>query len=135
MKNKEIVGSNLPQDKIEENFKIAKEKWLKKLGGLSLADHEKQIETVVRNKTPTYKLLVMDMFSYGESRIEGEYHSAEEALKHAKQIVLGSFEKRGKEGYEEWLSFGEAASIIALDGAELVEFSAQDYVKRICHVS
>ena len=77
----------------------------------------------------------MDMFSYGESRIEGDFHSADEALKNAKQIVLRSFDTRGREGYEEWLNFGESASIIEPEGASPVEFSAQDYVKKICGIS
>ena len=148
MKNKEIVGSNLPQDQVEENFVTAKKDWLKSLNGLSLAEYEDKIQndalekindnqpkTVFENIKPSYKLLVMDMFSYGESRIQGEYATAEEALKHAKKIVLRSFDTRGREGYEEWLSFGESASIIELDGASPVEFSAQDYVKKICGIS
>jgi len=148
MKNKEIVGTNLPQEQIEENFVTAKKDWLKSLNGLSLAEYEDKIQndalekindnqpkTVFENIKPSYKLLVLDMFSYGESRIEGDFHSADEALRHAKKIVLKSFDTRGREGYEEWLSFGESVSIIELDGASPVEFSAQDYVKKICGIS
>lgn len=98
----------------------------------ALLDGEK---TALKEIKATYKILVMDMFSYGESRIQGEYATAEEALKNAKQIVLKSFDTRGREGYEEWLSFGESASIIELEGASPVEFSAQDYVKKICGIS
>ncbi len=44
MKNKEIVGSNLSQAKVEENFVTAKEKWLDMLNGRSLAEYEDAIE-------------------------------------------------------------------------------------------
>lgn len=40
MKNPEIVESNLPQDKVAENFETAKEKWLDMLNGRSLAEYE-----------------------------------------------------------------------------------------------
>ena len=44
MKNKEIVGSNLTQDKIAENFAIAKEKWLEMLNGKTIAEYEDDLD-------------------------------------------------------------------------------------------
>jgi hypothetical protein len=44
MKNPEVVGSNLPEDKVKENFEIAKEKWLQMLNGQSLAEYEDAIK-------------------------------------------------------------------------------------------
>jgi hypothetical protein len=54
MKNPEIVGSNLPQDQIEENFAIAKQKWLKSLGGLSLAEYEDKMQNDAIEKITAY---------------------------------------------------------------------------------
>jgi|GEM_PF-3988129 len=44
MKNPEIVGSNLSQAKVEENFATAKQKWLDILNGRSLAEYEDTAE-------------------------------------------------------------------------------------------
>lgn len=66
--------------------------------------------------------------------MDGEYQTAEEAINHAKEVVLRSFSKRGKAGYEEWLLFGESASISTPEGASAVEFSDQDFVKNICGI-
>ena len=84
---------------------------------------------------PKYKVFIMDMFDYSYSRFDGEYQTAEEAIERAKHIVLRSFGERGKAGYEEWLSFGESASIISPHGVNPAEFSAQDFVKEICGVA
>ncbi len=76
------------------------------------------------------------MFHYEEDvRLYGEYQTAEEAIKLAKQVVLRSFSKRNKAGYEEWLLFGESVSISSPEGADPVEFSDQDFVKDICAVN
>ena len=82
-----------------------------------------------------YKVFIIDMFDYTDSWFDEEYQTAEEAIERAKYIVLRSFGERSKAGYEEWLSFGESASVISPQGVNPVEFSAQDFVKEICGVS
>jgi len=93
-------------------------------------------EELLKTKSKTYKyqVFVIDMFHYDETWNDKEYETADEAIERAKYIVLRSFNERGKAGYDEWLRFGESASIIALNGAEAVNFSAQDFVKEICNV-
>jgi hypothetical protein len=57
MKNVEIVGSNLPQDKVAENFAIAKEKWLDMLNGRSLVEYEDNLENNAIEKIKAYNNL------------------------------------------------------------------------------
>ena len=73
------------------------------------------------------------MFDYDNAWMDKEFSNSADAIARAKDIVLRSFSKRGKDGYEEWLSFGESASVISSNGDE-VEFSAQDFVKEICNI-
>ena len=87
-----------------------------------------------QNKQSNYQVFVIDMFHYDETWMDKEYDTAEDAIARAKDIVLRSFSKRGKAGYDEWLSFGESAGVIASNGAEEVDFSAQDFVKEICNI-
>jgi hypothetical protein len=56
MKNPEIVGSNLPEDKVKENFEIAKENWLKMLDGQSLAQYEDNLENNAIEKIKAYNI-------------------------------------------------------------------------------
>ena len=72
MKNPEIVGSNLPEDKAAENFEIAKEKWLKMLNGRSLAEYEDDLQNDAIKKMIAINLEVQlasinagAMFFYG----------------------------------------------------------------------
>ncbi len=87
------------------------------------------------NKQNKYRVFVINMFDYDETWMDKEYETADLALERAKHIVLRSFNDRGKAGYYEWLRFGESASIIAFNGAEEVDFSAQDFVKAICNIN
>jgi hypothetical protein len=56
MKNAEIVGSNLPEDKVKENFEIAKEKWLNMLNGQTLAEYEDNLENNAIKKIKAYNI-------------------------------------------------------------------------------
>ena len=87
-----------------------------------------------KNKQCNYQVFVIDMFDYDNAWMDKEFSNAADAIARAKDIVLRSFSKRGKDGYEEWLSFGESASVISSNGDEEVEFSAQDFVKEICNI-
>ena len=80
-----------------------------------------------------YLVVVMDMYNYGESYDHSDYYTAEEALCVVKEIILSSFKKRGKEGYDEWMAFGESAYIVPINGApEVPKFDSQKFVKEIC---
>ncbi len=61
----------------------------------------------------------MDMYNYGESYEHSDYFTAEEALCVVKEIILSSFKKRGNEGYDEWMMFGEDAYITPINGAPI----------------
>ena len=87
-----------------------------------------------KNKQCNYQVFVIDMFDYDNAWMDKEFSNSADAIARAKDIVLRSFSKRGKDGYEEWLSFGESASVISSNGDEEVEFSAQDFVKEICNI-
>jgi len=87
-----------------------------------------------QNKQANYQVFVIDMFDYDNAWMDKEYNNAADAIARAKDIVLRSFSKSGKDGYEEWLRFGESASVISIDIDEEVEFSAQDFVKEICKI-
>ncbi len=77
----------------------------------------------------------MDMYNYGESYEHSDYYTAEEALCVVKEIILSSFNKRGKEGYDEWMMFGEDAYITPINGApEIPKFDSQQFVKAICRL-
>ena len=54
MKHSEIVGSNLTQEQIAENFAIAKEKWLNMLDGRSLSEYEDDLENNAIEKIKAY---------------------------------------------------------------------------------
>jgi len=89
---------------------------------------------IQQNKLSNYQVFVIDMFDYDNAWMDKEFSNAEDAIARAKDIVLRSFSKRGKDGYEEWLCFGESASVISSNGDEEVEFSAQDFVKDVCNI-
>ncbi len=75
----------------------------------------------------------MDMYNYGESYEHSDYYTVEEALCVVKEIILSSFNKRGKEGYDEWMMFGESAYITPINGApEIPKFDSQQFVREIC---
>ena len=75
----------------------------------------------------------MDMYDYGSSYEHTDYYTAEEALCVVKEIILRSFKKRGKEGYDEWMMFGEDAYIAPINGAPAIQkFNSQQFVKSIC---
>lgn len=82
-----------------------------------------------------YQVFVMDMFNYGETWTHGEYGTAEEAIAQAIKIIIRSFEKTGKEGFEEWMRFGEDAGILSLGDAPEIKFSGIEFVKKYCEVS
>ena len=56
MKNPEIVGSNLSQAKVEENFATAKEKWLDMLNGRSVAEYEDALKDHATEKIKAMNL-------------------------------------------------------------------------------
>ena len=75
----------------------------------------------------------MDMHDYGSSYDHTDYYTPEEAIYVAKKIILSSFTKRGQDGYDEWLKFGEDAFVVAINGSpEIPKFSGQIFVKEIC---
>ena len=77
----------------------------------------------------------MDMYNYGESYEHSDYFTAEEALCVVKEIILSSFKKRDKEGYDEWMMFGESAYITPINGApEIPKFDSQQFVREICDI-
>jgi hypothetical protein len=80
-----------------------------------------------------YLVVVMDMYDYGSSYDHTDYYTSEEAIYVAKEIILTSFTKRGQDGYDEWMTFGEDAFIVAINGSpEITKFSGQGFVKEIC---
>lgn len=86
-----------------------------------------------RKFTKNYLVVVLDMFRYGESYDHSDYYTEEEALYVAKKIILSSFSKKGKEGYDEWMMFGEDATIVSInDSPQISFFSGQEFVKKFC---
>ena len=80
-----------------------------------------------------YLVIVMDMYDYGSSYEHTDYYTYDEALCVVKEIILSSFTKRGQEGYDEWMTFGESAYVVSINGSsEVPKFSSQEFVKQIC---
>ena len=78
----------------------------------------------------------MDMYDYGSSYDHTDYYTSEEAIDIAKDITLSSFTKSGQYGYDEWMTFGEDAYVIAINGAPAApKFSGQEFVKIICELT
>lgn len=98
-------------------------------------DNEKSLDSNIpkRKFAKNYLVVVLDMFRYGESYDHSDYYTHEEAFYVAKKIILSSFSKTGKDGYDEWMMFGEDAIIVAINGApKAPHFSGQAFVKEVC---
>jgi len=91
------------------------------------------LESPKRVFKKNYLVVVMDMYNYGESYDHSDYETAEEALEVVREIIKRSFSKRGQEGYDEWMMFGESAYISPINGApEIPKFKSQEFVRSIC---
>lgn len=90
-------------------------------------------DNLKRKFTKNYLVVVFDMYNYGETYDHTDYYTVEEALYVAKKIILSSFSKKGKDGYDEWLMFGEDAIIVPINGApQTSPFSGKEFVKWYC---
>ena len=89
-----------------------------------------------RKFSKNYLVVVLEMFNYGSSYDLDDYDTYDEAVAAAKEVVLSSFSKKGKEGYKEWLIFGDDAIIISINGAPEMPFSidSQNLVKKVCGI-
>ena len=85
-----------------------------------------------------YKIMVDDNFHYGEKdeRAEhGIFATAEGAVAACRQMVDASLMAEYRDGetaerlFERYTSFGDDPSVVALDGAPKVEFSAWNYAR------
>jgi len=100
-----------------------------------VVDNEQSLDSNItkRKFNKNYLVVILDMFSYGESYDHTDYYTYEEAIYVAKKIILSSFSKNGKDGYDEWMMFGEDAIIVAINGApKAPHFSGQAFVKEVC---
>jgi hypothetical protein len=87
---------------------------------------------------PSYTVMVDDNFHYmdeDERWQHGIFATAEEAVAACRQLVERSLLEQFKPGmtaaqlYEQYAFFGEDPFVLALEGAERVDFSARDYAR------
>lgn len=87
-----------------------------------------------------YELWVQDMYHYMDPEYPdykiAEFDTEQEAIDAAEKRILASFERNqsGEEDYKKWLMFGEDVYILSPIEAKKVEFSGQQFVKKICKV-
>lgn len=81
-----------------------------------------------------YVVYVINKLNNEEALSHLEFDTLEKAMSIAQHIILRSFSQEGKEGYEEWLKFGEDAIILTPTNEPLLEFSGQALVKKFCGI-
>jgi len=84
-------------------------------------------------KRARYRVEVLDNFNPGASWGERVFPSLEAALGAARQICKDGLPTMDAYGLDSWYSFGETPLIIPLDDARPVDFSAVDYINKLCN--
>ena len=85
-----------------------------------------------RAKRARYRVEVLDNFNPGASWGERVFPSLEAALGAARQICKDGLPTMDAYSLDSWYSFGETPLIIPLDDAKPVDFSAVDYINKLC---
>jgi hypothetical protein len=90
-------------------------------------------------KMSRYKVMVDDNFHYMDEGERSEYTTfptADEAIETCRRLVDESLLEEYRSGatadelYERYISFGDEPFVVAIGGAEKVEFSARNYARR-----
>ncbi len=124
----------------EEDYK-KRENWFvgtfhrvsKQIDLTNKAAEKKQVPLHEPVTETTYAVATIDMYDYGETSERGVVVGKTNALKLAENLVLNSIDRK-KRGClrRQWFDFGEDVILTPISGTEVIEFSGEVFIAKVC---